>query len=420
KTTVKFSQVNEVESRSVNDEVRLLEWQIKLREAEAIAKEADSEKLRLRIQLCQTIDGLTPRSSFSHFDPARAARLMPTFSEETVDEFFIAFERLATTLKWPIEFWPICSAGVCRLMPFVPGAYRQGFRGLRKKAEQTPPLNLSSKREVFSKWLHSKEVQRTSNPSLHRARQGNTNNSNFVHDRRSWTRLPPNGASKFSTNPVESQVIRQSFAEQGCSWNTGKPAMIITEETNTSPVGVMAGLSKADSMPIGLISTKGEFCEWPRRWYLSSLLSQGTVEVDGVETPVTILRDSGCLQTHQRGLRARAACCWSGSHTGNDLAGGQMGNVTPPPVLRKSRVYRSELQQLLKIICPKDVLLTRQLLPQDISSAVNAVTESCFNSCARARRFITALVSDSANNCAIPTRCFSQDGVLLAPLAPTD
>ncbi|KAG7160075.1 hypothetical protein Hamer_G027886, partial [Homarus americanus] len=26
-------------------------------------------------------------------------------------------------------------------------------------------------------------------------------------------------------------------------------------------------------------------------------LSQGTVEVDGVETPVTILRDSGCLQT---------------------------------------------------------------------------------------------------------------------------
>ncbi|KAG7156857.1 hypothetical protein Hamer_G025894, partial [Homarus americanus] len=99
--------------------------------------------------------------------------------------------------------------------------------------------------------------------------------------------------------------------------NTGIPAMIVTEETNTSPVVVMAALSKADSMPIGLLSTKGEaresavsvlasrdfdlfqksFAKDPDVGTFRPFLSQGTVEVDGVETPVTILRDSGCLQT---------------------------------------------------------------------------------------------------------------------------
>ncbi|KAG7154721.1 hypothetical protein Hamer_G015087, partial [Homarus americanus] len=99
--------------------------------------------------------------------------------------------------------------------------------------------------------------------------------------------------------------------------NTGKPAMIVTAEANMSQVGVMAGLSKADSMPIALVSTKGEaresavsvlasrdfdlfqesFAKDPDVGTFRPILSQGTVEVDGVETPVTILRNSGCLQT---------------------------------------------------------------------------------------------------------------------------
>lgn len=32
---------------------------------------------------------------------------MSTFSEDTVDEFFSDFERLAETLKWPKEAWLI-------------------------------------------------------------------------------------------------------------------------------------------------------------------------------------------------------------------------------------------------------------------------------------------------------------------------
>ncbi|KAG7175253.1 hypothetical protein Hamer_G001289, partial [Homarus americanus] len=231
--------------------------------------------------------------------------------------------------------------------------------------------------------------------------------------------------------------------------NTGKPAMIVTEETNTSPVEVMADLSKADNMPIGLVFTKGvvresavsvlasrdfdlfqeSFAKDPDVGTFSPFLSQGTVEVDGVETPVTILRDSGCLQTliKESVVAARktdkyvvlgSRCSSFGIANvafvhellvagvdlilGNDLAGGQMGNVTPPPVLREKPESTAELQQLeddmpgVSPLCAvtrsmsmtKDHnatpvvddslslegLFANPIASQDISSAVNAVT----------------------------------------------
>ncbi|KAG7153766.1 hypothetical protein Hamer_G009449, partial [Homarus americanus] len=201
---------------------------------------------------------------------------------------------------------------------------------------------------------------------------------------RSWTRSPPNRASKFSTYPC-SYCGKPGHKAEVC-WtrlqlNTGKPATIVTEETSTSPVGVMADLSKADSMPIGLVFTKGEFsphetdlfqesfAEDPDVGTFRPFLSHGTVEV-GVETPVTILRDSGCLQTLIKesvvtarktdkyvvlgsrcssvGFRiANVACVHEllvagvDLILGNDLAGSQMGNVTPTSCAAgKTRVYR--------------------------------------------------------------------------------
>ncbi|KAG7176364.1 hypothetical protein Hamer_G009163, partial [Homarus americanus] len=135
------------------------------------------------------------------------------------------------------------------------------------------------------------------------ARQGNTNNSNFVRDRRSWTRSPPNGASKFSTYPCsycEKPGHKAEFCWTRLQLNTGKPAMIITEETNTSPVGVMADLIKAESMPIGLVFTKGEVRESaasvlasrdfdPSQESFTKDPDVGTVEVDGVETPTRVV-----------------------------------------------------------------------------------------------------------------------------------
>ncbi|KAG7176466.1 hypothetical protein Hamer_G026542, partial [Homarus americanus] len=284
---------------------------------------------------------------------------------------------------------------------------------------------------------------------------------------RSWTRSPPNGASKFSTYPCSycgKPGHRAEFCWTRLQLNTGKPAMIVTEETNTSPVEVMADLSKADSMPIGLVFTKGvvresavsvlasrdfdlfqeSFAKDPDVGTFSPFLSQGTVEVDGVETPVTILRDSGCLQTliKESVVAARKtdkyvvlgslwgqgvaplvlvrvkSSCFSGIANvafvhelpvagvdlilGNDLAGGQMGNVTPPPVLREKPESTAELQQLeddmpgVSPLCAvtrsmsmtKDHnatpvvddslslegLFANPIASQDIFSAVNAVT----------------------------------------------
>ncbi|KAG7168647.1 hypothetical protein Hamer_G027788, partial [Homarus americanus] len=263
--------------------------------------------------------------------------------------------------------------------------------------------------------------------------------------------------------------------------NTGKPAMIVTEETSTSPVGVMADLSKADSMPIGLVFTKGEVRVSAVSVLASrdfDLFQESTVEVDGVETPVTILRDLGCLQTliKESVVAARKtgkyvvlgslwgqgvaplvsvrvkSSCFSGIANvacvhemlvagvdlilGNDLAGGQMGNVTPPPVLREKPESTAELQQLeddmpgVSLLCAVtrsmsmtndhnvtpvvddslslEGLFANPIASQDISSAVNAVTGRVALIAAQEQDDSFWLLFDSGHT----TRYFSQDGVL--------
>ncbi|KAG7168450.1 hypothetical protein Hamer_G002509, partial [Homarus americanus] len=343
------------------------------------------------------------------------------------------------------------------------------------------------------------------------ASQVNVVESRSVNDElrlleRSWTRSPPNGASKFSTYACSycgKPGHKAEFCWTRLQLNTGKPAMIITEETNTSPVGVMAGLSKADSMSIGLISKKGEaresavsvlasrdfdlfqesFAKDPDVGTFRPFLSQGTVEVDGVKTPVTILRDSGCLQTiiNEGVVAARKidkyvvlgslwgqgvaplvlvrakSSCFSGIANvdcvhelpvagvdlilSNDLAGGQMGNVTPPPVLRERPESTVELQQLeddMPGVFPLCVvtrsmsmtndhnvtplvdyslslegLFAYPIASQDISSAVNAVTGRVALIAEQEQddslRFLFDEVSDFANNSGPTTRYFSDD-----------
>ncbi|KAG7162271.1 hypothetical protein Hamer_G030330, partial [Homarus americanus] len=318
---------------------------------------------------------------------------------------------------------------------------------------------------------------------------------------RSWTRSPPNGASKFSTYPCShcgKPGHRAEFCWTRLQLNTGKPAMIVTEETYTPSVGMMAGLSKADSMPIALVSTRGEaqestvsvlpsrdfdpfqesFVKDPDVGTFRPFLSQGTVEVDGVETPVTILRDSGCLQTlvKEGVIAARKtgkyvvlgslwgqgvaplvlvrvkSSCFSGIANvacvhelpvagvdlilGNDLAGGQMGNVTPPPVLRENPESTAELQQFEddmlgvfplcavtrsmsmtndhKVIPDVDDSLSLEglfanpIASEDLSSSVNAVTGRVALIAAQEQddslRLLFDQVSKSANDSGPTTR----------------
>ena len=41
------------------------------------------------------------------FDPAKSLRLMPSFNEDSVEEFFRCFEKVALALRWPKESWVI-------------------------------------------------------------------------------------------------------------------------------------------------------------------------------------------------------------------------------------------------------------------------------------------------------------------------
>ncbi|KAG7154586.1 hypothetical protein Hamer_G028601, partial [Homarus americanus] len=434
------SQVNVVESRSVTDELRLLESQIKLKEAEAIARrvvirqaEAEAKAKEVGIQFLRTID-------------------------EEVTLYLL--DREFSTIEEAAK-------------------HADGYvlRHGRTNKDVMPP-----------------QVQRTFNPSSTERDKGILT----IVILRSWTRSPPNRASKFSTYPC-SYCGKPGHKAEVC-WtrlqlNTGKPAMIVTEETSTSPVGVMADLSKADSMPIGLVFTKGKVREsavsvlasrdfdlfqesFAKDPDVGTFLSQGTVEVDGVETPVTILRDSGCLQTLVKesvvaarktgkyvvfgslwgqgvaplvSVRVKSSC-FSGIANvacvhemlvagvdlilGNDLAGGQMGNVTPPPVLRKKPESTAELQQLeddmpgVSLLCAVtrsmsmtndhnvtpvvddslslEGLFANPIASQDISSAVNAVRGRVALIAAQEQDDSLRLLFDSGHT----TRYFSQEGVL--------
>ena len=43
----------------------------------------------------------------SKFDVSKQAKLIPDFVEKDPAEFFIQFEKLSSTLKWPKDYWPV-------------------------------------------------------------------------------------------------------------------------------------------------------------------------------------------------------------------------------------------------------------------------------------------------------------------------
>ncbi|KAG7170748.1 hypothetical protein Hamer_G031326, partial [Homarus americanus] len=402
------SQVNVVESRSVTDELRLLESQIKLKEAEAIARRVGIRQAKEAEAKAKEAEAKAKEAE------AKAKEVGIRQAEAEAKAKESDSENLRLRIQLDREFSTIEEAA----------KHADGYvlRHGRTNKDVIPP-----------------QVQRTFNPSLHRARQGNTNNSNFVRDRRSWTRSPPNGASKFSTYPC-SHCGKPGHKAEDC-WtrlqlNTGKPAMIVTEETNTSPVEVMADLSKADSMPIGLVFTKGvvresavsvlasrdfdlfqeSFAKDPDVGTFSPFLSQGTVEVDGVETPVTILRDSGCLQTLiKEGVvavrKADKTSFWAPFGVKVQLLW----------FFRVDLILGNDLLQLLEDDMPDNSLslegrFANPIASQDISSAVNAVTGRVALIAAQEQevslRLLFDLVSDPASDSGPTTRYLNQDGVL--------
>ena len=112
-------------------------------------------------------------------------RLVPPFQEKEVDKFFLHFEKIATSLKWPKEFWPLLIQSVLtgkaqiaysslsieqsavyetvkrfilKAYELVPEAYRQKFRNTRKQEGQTFVELAREKERLFDRWAASKEI----------------------------------------------------------------------------------------------------------------------------------------------------------------------------------------------------------------------------------------------------------------------
>ncbi len=126
-----------------------------------------------------------PQVSEREFDISRQIALVPLFRESEVDTYFTVFERIASTLKWPRNVWPlllqckligkaqeVCSAltleqsldydamknAVLRAYELVPEAYRQKFRSLVKTPRQTFVEFARDKANLFEKWCAANKV----------------------------------------------------------------------------------------------------------------------------------------------------------------------------------------------------------------------------------------------------------------------
>jgi len=124
--------------------------------------------------------------SIHSFDVARQVRLVPPFCERDVTKYFVMFEKVAQSLCWPKEYWPILLQSVLKgkaqsvyaslsniqcvdydivkntilkSYELVPEAYRLKYRNTFKLADQTYVEFARVKEDLFNQWLRSKEVK---------------------------------------------------------------------------------------------------------------------------------------------------------------------------------------------------------------------------------------------------------------------
>lgn len=97
-----------------------LELNLRIREAEVRQRELEVQAMHLKVRALELEQGaaasakpacLPTPSPSPHaqdgFDVSRHVALAPPFRESEVDSYFSAFERIAATLNWPKNVWPL-------------------------------------------------------------------------------------------------------------------------------------------------------------------------------------------------------------------------------------------------------------------------------------------------------------------------
>ena len=162
--------------------------QVKVKESAETERELarialEKEKLRVKLELKKM--ELEGAKSKREFDVGRNICLVPKFHEQEVDVFFLAFEKVANSLKWPSEYWSLLAqsafAGraqeiyaaldeeksadyqivkrvVLGAYELVPESYRQRFRGLQRKVGESHLEFARQKEMAFDRWCRAQNV----------------------------------------------------------------------------------------------------------------------------------------------------------------------------------------------------------------------------------------------------------------------
>ena len=182
----------EKEERELQREKELREQELqrekeqKERELELREKEMQFQIKMKEIEMSNLSNTTTQsQSGANFFDATKNIRLVPKFQEKEIDKYFLHFEKIATSLKWPKENWTLLlqsvligkareifsalpledsnnydlvKQAILKAYELVPEAYRQKFRNAKKLYDQTHVEFAREKEQLFERWLTSKEV----------------------------------------------------------------------------------------------------------------------------------------------------------------------------------------------------------------------------------------------------------------------
>ena len=151
-----------------------------------IEKEQERERDRQHeLELARLGISSTRSEQGTHFNVCKFIKLVPRFNEKEVSKFFESFEKVASQLKWPKDYWAIMlqavltgkaqvayssmsaeesasydkvKQAILKAYELVPEAYRQKFRDLRKIQGQTYMDFAKQKERLFEEWCKTKDV----------------------------------------------------------------------------------------------------------------------------------------------------------------------------------------------------------------------------------------------------------------------
>ena len=172
-------------------EIKKIEYEcqlMKLKEKEIEAKMKEDEfaaQLKLKAMDLEKLKNMEKHPTHE-FDVSRNIRLVPPFKDTDIDKYFLHFEKVADSLKWPPDVWTLLlqsvlsgkaqevysslsleqsqqyqevKSAILKAYELVPEAYRQKFRNTRKEDSQTFVEFAHDKEVLFERWCTSQNVK---------------------------------------------------------------------------------------------------------------------------------------------------------------------------------------------------------------------------------------------------------------------